>query len=107
MTGAMDRAVSPAREAFAIEGQDADHAAIVLGDVDDVVLVDIEERGADQLGRPDGQQFAVLVEDLHSVVFTIGHEQTAAAIDPYAVRQVELPGRIARLTPGEEMLAVG
>ena len=29
--------VAPPREAFAIKGQDADHAAVMLGDVDDVV----------------------------------------------------------------------
>ena len=41
VAGAVNRA-APAREALAVEGQDADHAAIVLGDVNDVVLVDIE-----------------------------------------------------------------
>src|SRR5271167_503418 len=62
MTGTMDRAIAPACQALAVEGQNTDPAAIVLGDVDDVVIVDIEERRADQFGRPDGQQFAILVE---------------------------------------------
>ena len=42
VAGAMNRPVSPAGQALAVEGQDADPAAIVLGDVNDVVLVDIE-----------------------------------------------------------------
>ena len=61
---ARNRPVAPARQPLAVEGQDADPAAIVLGDVDGVVIVDVEERRADQFGRPDGQQFAVLVEYL-------------------------------------------
>src|ERR1700730_6662579 len=54
MAGAIDGTVAPAGQALAVEGQDADHPAIVLGDVDHVVIVDIEECRADQLGRPDG-----------------------------------------------------
>ena len=34
-------------------------------------------------------------------------EHPATPVDPHTMREVELPGRIARLTPGEEMLAVG
>src|SRR6516165_3407572 len=49
VTGAIDRAVSPACQALAVEGQDADPAAVVLGDVNDIVIVDIEESRADQL----------------------------------------------------------
>src|SRR6516225_5734521 len=52
---AIGRAVPPAREAPAIEGENADHAAIVFGDINGVVVIDIEEGRADQLGRPDGQ----------------------------------------------------
>src|SRR6516165_7450916 len=107
VAGAMDRAVSPARQTLAVEGQDADPAAIVLRDVNDVVIVDIEERRADQFGRPNRQQFAVLIEDLHPVVFAVGHQHPAAPVDPDAVRQVELAGRRPRFAPGEQMFGVG
>jgi len=37
------------REALAAKREDVDQAAVVLGDVDDVVRVDVEDRGADEL----------------------------------------------------------
>ena len=101
----MDR-IAPARQPFAVERQDADHAAVVLGDVNDVVRIDIEERRTDQLGRPDLQQFSLLIEHLHAIVLAIGDQQPPAPIDPHAMRQVELPRRVARLTPREQMLRV-
>src|SRR5687767_6720488 len=52
---AVDR-TTPGGEALAVEVEDADHPGIVLGDVDDVVVVDIEERHPDQLGRPHLEQ---------------------------------------------------
>jgi PAS domain S-box-containing protein len=100
VAGAIGRPVAPARQALAVERQDADHAAVVLGDVDDVVIIDIEEGRADQLDRPDLEQFAVLVEHLHPVVFPVGDEHAAAPVDPDTMRQVELPRRGARLAPG-------
>src|SRR6516162_459929 len=101
VAGAIDRAVPPARQALAVEGQDADPATIVLGDVNDIVIVDTEKSRADQFGRPDGQQFAALIEDLYPVVFSIGHQNPAAPVDPYTVRQIELARRGARRAPGE------
>ena len=96
----MDRAVSPECQALAVEAQDADPAAVVLGDVNDVVIVDIEERRADQLGRSDRQQFAVLVEHLHPVAFYNhrgaceqwissgqGRDQLDPAVAPFLRRQ--------------------
>ena len=100
-------AVAPARQPLAVEGQDADHPGIVLGDVDDVVVVDIEERDADQLDRPDRQQLAVLVEDLHPVVLAVGDQHPPAAVDPQPVRQVELARPVARLAPGLEIFHIG
>src|SRR5439155_14279922 len=94
---AVDRAVAPTRETFAVEGQNTDLAAIVLGHVDRVVVVDIEKCRADQLGRPDGQQFAFLVEDLDPIVFAVRDQHTPAAVDPHAMRQVELSRAISRL----------
>src|SRR5271167_2716777 len=107
VAGTIDRAVAPARQALAVEGQDADPPAIVLGDVNDVVGVDIKEGRANQFGRPDIQQFAALVEDLHPIVLAVGHQHPAAPVDPYAVRQVELSRRGARLAPGELVFGIG
>ena len=86
MAGAVDRSVAPARQPLTVEGQDADHAAIVLGDVNDVLVIDIEKGRADQLGRPDFKQLAGLIEDLHAIVFAIGDEDAAAPVDPDAMR---------------------
>ena len=72
---------------------------IVLGDVDDILVVDIKERDADQRDRPDRQEIAVLVEDLDAVIFAVSDEEPAAAVDPQTVRQVELARRVARLAP--------
>src|SRR5262249_46325920 len=77
------------------------------GDIDDVVRVDIEKRWTDQFCRPDLQQLAILVKDLHAVVLTVGYQQAPVFIDPHPVRQVELSRRRARLAPGEEIRAVG
>src|SRR4029077_14720124 len=105
VTGPMDR-VTPTRQPLAVERQDADHAAVVLGDVNDVVRIDIKERRADQFGRPDLQQFSLLIEHLHAIVLAIGDQQPSAPIDPHAMRQIELPRRLARLAPREQMLRV-
>src|ERR1700756_2180548 len=45
-------AIAPGRQPLAVEVEDADHAGIVLRHIDDIVVVDIEERHPDQLGRP-------------------------------------------------------
>ena len=40
VTGAVDRA-APTGQPLAVEGQDADQAGVVFGDIDDVLVVDI------------------------------------------------------------------
>src|SRR5436190_1559393 len=104
---AVDRPVAPARQPLAIQIQDADKAAIVLGDVDRVLGIDIEECRADQFGRPDFEQLSVLIEHLHAVVLAVGDKQAAAPVDPDAVRQIELPRRVAGLAPGELVFGLG
>src|SRR5216683_7489823 len=99
--------IAPLREALALEGQDAHQAAVVLGNVDDVVGVDVEYRRPDQLGRPGVQEGALLVEDLHPVVLPIAHHDAPVPVDPHAVGQVELAGAGAALAPGVQMRAVG
>src|SRR5262249_29457103 len=44
--------IAPLGQSLTLEGQDADEAAVVLGDVDDVVGVDIEDRRPDESGGP-------------------------------------------------------
>lgn len=73
--------IAPAREALAIECHEADHPGIVLGDVNHILIVDIEGRDTDDLGRPDRQEVAVLVEDLDTIVLAVGGEEPAAAVD--------------------------
>ena len=103
---AVDR-IAPPRQPLAVQRQDADHASVMLGDVHDVVGIDVEERGTDQFGRPDFQQPSVEIEHLHTIVLAIGHQQPASPIDPHAMRQVELSRRGPRLAPREQMLCVG
>src|SRR5437899_2262972 len=74
--------VAPLGQALAVERQDADEPAVVLGDVDDVGGVHVERRRTDELGRPDQQELAVLVEHLDTVVLPVAHEDTPAPIDP-------------------------
>ena len=102
---AVDRA-APGGQALAVEVEDADHPGIVLGDIDDVVVVDIEERHPDQLGRPHRQQFAALVEHLDPVVLAVGDQHPAAAVDPHPVRQVELSRCGAGLPPREQVFGI-
>src|SRR4029453_12847217 len=98
--------IAPLGQTLAFERQDADQTAVVLGDIHAFVGVDVEGRRPDQLGRPDLEELAVLVEDLHAVVLPVAHEHAPAPIDPDTMRQVELPGTGARLTPGEKIRAV-
>src|SRR5215831_20386837 len=65
---AMTRAeagVAPLRQAFAFQGQNTDQAAVMLGDIDDVVSIHVEKGRADECCGPDLQKFAVLVKDLN------------------------------------------
>src|SRR4029077_14031083 len=91
--------IAPLGQALTVEGQDADQPAVVLGDVDDVVGVHIERRRTDELGRPDLEELALLVEDLHAIVLAITHEHAPAPIDPDAMGQRELPRARAGLAP--------
>src|SRR5919109_2878748 len=100
MAGTMDRTAPPGQP-LAIQRQNADHATVMLGDVDDVLVIHIEKRWADQLRRPDGEQLPILIEDLHAVVLTVGDQQASAAIDPHPMGQVELPRGLPRLAPRE------
>src|SRR5580700_7842935 len=70
-----------------------------IGDVDDVVLVDIDAAGTTEL-RPLVDVFAVLVEDLDAVVVAVPDEQASARIHGERVRGVELAGRTAFVHPG-------
>src|SRR5512139_230793 len=45
----LEGGITPAREALARERQHAHHAAVVLDDVHDVLGVDVEDRGSDEL----------------------------------------------------------
>ena len=47
-------------QTFTVEGQDADHTAIVFGDIDNVLGVNIEHGGTYELCWPDGQQLSRL-----------------------------------------------
>ena len=73
-------------QAFALQGQDADQAAVVLGDIDDVVSIHVEKGRANQRRGPDLQQFAILVKDLHAVVLAVRHQHAPVLINPDAVR---------------------
>jgi hypothetical protein len=52
VAGPHDWAIAPGRQPLAVEIENADHAGIVFRHIDDIVVVDIEERHPDQLGRP-------------------------------------------------------
>src|SRR5579859_174967 len=95
--------ITPSGESLAVECQDADHTAIMFGDVNDVIRIDIEECWTDQLGGPDCQQIAALIEYLHPIVLPIGNKQPAATINPHTMRQVELAGRLAWFAPGKQI----
>src|SRR5262245_17614036 len=77
---------APASQALAIQRQNAHHAAVVLGDVDDVIVIHVEKRWADQLRRPHGEELTILIEDLHAVVFPVGDQQASATINPHPMR---------------------
>ena len=94
-----ERDVTPLRETLAFRRQHADQSAIVLNDVNNILRVDIDHCRPDELGRPNVQQLAVLIEHLHPVILTIRHQQTPAPVYPHRVRQVELARRSARLAP--------
>ena len=99
--------VAPLGQPLALEREDADEPAVVLGDVDDVVGVHVEDRRADQRGGPGLEILALLIEHLHAVVLPIAYEHATVAIDPHAVRQVELTRARARLPPREQVFPVG
>ena len=79
----------------------------MLGDVDDVVGVHVEDRRADQRGGPGPEVLAVLIEHLHAVVLPVAHQDAPVPVDPHPVRQVELARARARLAPREQMRPVG
>src|SRR5687767_6620755 len=56
----LERRVAPLREALAFQREDADVAAVVLDDIDDVVGIDVDDRGTDELRRPDVEQSSFL-----------------------------------------------
>src|SRR5579872_1018172 len=105
MTRPMDR-VTPSRQPLAIQRQNTDHPAIMLGDINNVFVVDIKERRPDQLDRPNLQQIPLLIEHLHTIVLSIRHQQPAASIDPHPMRQIELTTLPPRLTPRKQMLRI-
>src|SRR5438128_877499 len=73
-TNTMDRSVkrrAPTGQAFPIQGQDTDHATVMFRNINDILIVDIEERRSDQFGLPYREQFAVKIEDLNPIVFAI------------------------------------
>src|SRR5712691_3339552 len=85
---AMTRAeagVTPLCQALAFQGQDADQAAVVLGDIDDVVSIHVEKGWANQCRGPDLQKFAVLVKNLDAVVLAVRHQHTPVLINPDAM----------------------
>src|SRR5579859_2228890 len=106
----MDRLVdrcAPTRQTFAIQGYDTEHAGVMFRNIHDVLVVDVEERRPDQLRRPDCLKFAVEIEDLHTIILTIRHQQATSPVIPDPMRQIELAGTGARLTPGELVATVG
>src|SRR6185369_17788008 len=66
--------IAPLGEALTLERQHAEQAAVVFGDVDDVVGVHVEDRRPDQLRGPHAQELACLVEHLHAVVLAVADE---------------------------------
>ena len=76
---------APLGQAFAFQGENANQAAVVLGDVDDVVLVNVDDRRTDELAGPVDQMLSLLVKDLDPVVFAVGDEEAAFTVDPAAV----------------------
>src|SRR6185369_7189879 len=77
-----------------------------VGDVDDVVPVDIDAARPAELA-PDIQQLAVLVEDRDAVVPAVADEQPPAAVQGDGVRHLELSRCAAARTPLLDELATG
>src|SRR6185503_14027571 len=76
-----------------------------VGDIEDVVLVDIETARPAEL-TPLGEELALLVEDLNAAVGAVADEKAALRIHRERVRRVELAGARALLAPGLDELAV-
>jgi hypothetical protein len=79
----------------------------MLGDINDVVSVNVEKCRADQLCGPNLQQMAILIEYLDTIILAIRDLQPPAPIDPNAMRQIELTRRGARFTPRKHMFPLG
>src|SRR6516164_11152337 len=62
-----------------------------VGHIKHVVAVDVEAAWSAKL-EPLRKECAVLVEDLDSIVLTVGHEQPAAGIESESMDQVEFAG---------------
>src|SRR5690242_538788 len=74
-----------------------------IGDIDDVILVDVDSARAAEL-RPLIEQFAVLVENLDAVVLPVADEQPPLRIHRDRVGNVELAARGALFAPGLDEL---
>ena len=66
-----------------------------VGDIDRVVLVDIDRAGAAEL-FPFGQEISLAIENLNSVVLAVGNEESPFRIDGDVMRIVEEARRRAR-----------
>src|SRR5262245_5322467 len=75
-----------------------DRLRLGIGDVDHVVLVDVDAARTAEL-VPLVEELAVLIEDLHAVVVAIADEQPAARIHRQRVRLIELAVAAAQFAP--------
>src|ERR1700704_101170 len=70
----------------------------VIGDVNDVILVDKNPAGLAEL-LPLIEKFSILIEDLDPVVSAVGNEETPFGIESQGVGRLELPGSRSLFSP--------
>src|SRR5262249_14735358 len=76
-----------------------------VGHVDHVVLVDVHAAWSAKL-KPLGNECAVLVKDLDSVVLAVADEQPAAGIESQGMDHIELARAHSLLSPCQEEFTV-
>ena len=81
------------------------HVRFGVGDVQDVVLVDIEAAGTAEL-RPLVEKLPILVENLDAVVGAVADKQTSFGIEGQRVGRIEVTRRSSFFPPRLDELAV-
>ena len=76
-----------------------------VGHVNLILVIEEDSARRAEL-RPDGQELAVLVEELDAIVRPIGDEHAASPIDRDCVERAELAGCVPGLSPGLDELPV-